>query len=276
MNAVSLQDRLERPLAGLAFDQMAAEYDASFTCSTVGRSQRGVVWKHALEVFSPGDHVLELNCGTGEDALFLASHGMSVAACDASESMIAEALERKRVAGGNANVTFFVLPTEDVDTLPHSLQIDGVFSNFSGLNCVGDLPRVAQQLSRRLRPGAPLLFCLSTRYCVWEMAYYLWHRNPRKAFRRCSGVSQAHIGELCFPVFYPTVAELRRAFAPAFQLRSVTGVGITVPPSYVEGWMVRHPRLLRGLQGIDSVIHNWPVARVLGDHMLLHFTKVIA
>lgn len=276
MSAISFQDHLERPLAGLAFDQMAAGYDASFTSSTVGRSQRGVVWKHALEVFSPGDHILELNCGTGEDALLLASHGIRVTACDASEGMITEALERKRVAGGTANVEFSALASEELDALPHQLQFDGVFSNFSGLNCVGDLSHVAQQLSRRLRPGASLLLCLSTRYCVWEIAYYLRHRNPRKAFRRCTGVSQAHIGEMRFPVFYPTVAELRRAFAPAFQLRSVTGVGITVPPSYVEAWMARRPRLLSGFESIDSVIRNWPMARVLGDHMLLHFTKVIA
>ena len=54
----------------------------------IGRAQRGAVWEILLDIFEEGAHILELNCGTGEDALFLARHDMSVVACDASEGMI--------------------------------------------------------------------------------------------------------------------------------------------------------------------------------------------
>ena len=58
----------------LAFSSLAASYDDLFTRSTIGRAQRNVVWDVLLNAFEPGTRILELNCGTGEDALFLARH----------------------------------------------------------------------------------------------------------------------------------------------------------------------------------------------------------
>ncbi len=259
---------------GLAFDRLAPTYDSAFTFSAIGQSQREVVWKQARKIFTAGSRILELNCGTGEDALFLASEGMFVTACDASLGMLAQARKKIATASLEARITLFDLRSEDISRLPHALRFDGVFSNFSGLNCVGDLNRVAQQLAERLEPGAPLLLCLSTRYCLWEIVYFLLHGSPRKAFRRWKGVSQARFGGLEFPVYYPTVAQLRRAFAPEFRLVSIAGIGITVPPSYVEAWMARHPRLLKLLGGIDETVRTWPGLRTWGDHMLLHLEKV--
>ena len=70
--------------AGRAFDALAERYDGMFTNSLIGRAQRDAVWSMAIRTFKCGDRILELNCGTGEDALFLAHHGITVLACDAS------------------------------------------------------------------------------------------------------------------------------------------------------------------------------------------------
>jgi ubiquinone/menaquinone biosynthesis C-methylase UbiE len=58
--------------AGLAFDALAGEYDKMFTTSLIGRAQREAVWDVLDRTFFPGEKILELNCGTGEDALHLA------------------------------------------------------------------------------------------------------------------------------------------------------------------------------------------------------------
>jgi ubiquinone/menaquinone biosynthesis C-methylase UbiE len=261
-------------VAALVFDRIAAEYDSIFTFTHVGRSQRNVVWRRALATFSSGSHILELNCGTGEDALFLAKSGMRVTACDASAGMIRQARNRMAAENPDAAIQFFELATENLCALPQDHRIHGVFSNFSGLNCVRDIGNIAQQLAERVEPGARLLLCLSTRYCLWEIAYYMLRANWRKALRRCSGSAQARVGDLELTVFYPTLAELRAAFAPWFRLRSVVGVGIAVPPSYLESWIAAHPRLLVLLELIDSVVRTWPGARLLGDHMLLQLERV--
>lgn len=261
-------------IAGMAFDTIADSYDSTFTESLIGRSQRSVVWAKASAIFRAGDHVLELNCGTGEDALFLARRGVSVTACDASSRMIGQAQSRVAAEFPEATIEFHTLCTEDLDGLDSPLLFDGVFSNFSGLNCVENIPEAAHVISRRLKSGAQALFCLSTRYCLWEILYYLSQGNPRKAFRRFTGITAAKLGQHSFPVYYPTLGALLKSLRPAFRLLSVTGVGVTVPPSYLEPWARRNPRLLGFLEAVDKILCRWPGLRVLGDHMLVHLERV--
>lgn len=262
------------PPAAVAFDHIAADYDSTFTFSAIGRSQRDVVWTHLQSVFSPGSHILELNCGTGEDALFMKRAGVRVTACDASPHMIERARMRMAIQCPGPNSEFVPLSTEELDKLPNTHLFDGLLSNFGGLNCVRDLDFVARQLACRLKQGAPLLLCFLSRFCLWEIAYYLLRGNSRKAFRRCSGRSVAHVGAVSFPVYYPTLSELRRIFAPEFRFVSAIGVGVAVPPSYLGPWIERHRKLLRWLEGIDRHCRTWPGLRVLGDHMLLHLERV--
>jgi ubiquinone/menaquinone biosynthesis C-methylase UbiE len=259
---------------GRAFDCLAGEYDELFTRSIIGRAQRNVVWQKAAELFSQGNHVLELNCGTGEDAFYLARLGVSVTACDASEQMVRWARQRQQKEEQYAVVRFKIMPSEQITELQQETLFDGGFSNFSGLNCVTDLASVAEQLASCIKPGAPLLLCLSTRFCLWEIAYFALQGNLRKAFRRCGGQARVRLGDVSFPVQYPTVAQLRTIFSPSFQLRSYAGVGVFVPPSYLEAWARKHPRILNLLERVDRIASHWPVLRGIGDHVLLHFEKV--
>jgi ubiquinone/menaquinone biosynthesis C-methylase UbiE len=267
---------IAQPQAALVFDQMAGEYDDVFTRSMIGRAQRDAVWSVLTQTFDNGDHVLELNCGTGEDALFLARNAITVTACDASGQMIQIASNRLHAEAPGAPVKFNLLPTERLRELQSATKFDGAFSNFSGLNCVADLKQTAEDLATLLPPNAPLLVCLSTRFCAWEMLWFLLHGKFRKAFRRCSGRATATVGEFTVDVYYPTVRKLRTLFSPSFVMRSSMGVGVTVPPSYVESWIRSYPKLLRLLRAIDRVISTLPGFRVIGDHMLLHFERVQA
>jgi ubiquinone/menaquinone biosynthesis C-methylase UbiE len=260
--------------AALAFDRLASDYDSIFTFSAIGKSQRDAVRKQLLSVFAPGSHILELNCGTGQDALFMTRAGMRVTACDASARMVEQARARMAVEQPEADAEFLTLPTEEIASLPRTLCFDGVFSNFAGLNCVRDLGSAMRQAAPRLQPGAPILLCMASRCCLWEILYFLLRGNRAKALRRCGGSSEARLGELRFPVFYPTLSQLRRILAPEYRIVSIAGIGITVPPSYLEPWMARHPRLLRRLEALDAKVRTWPGLRTIGDHLLLHLERV--
>lgn len=262
--------------AALVFDQMASKYDDVFTRSSIGRAQRDAVWSVLTQAFRSGDHVLELNCGTGEDALFLARQAISVTACDASHQMIQVASKRLQTEAPNAHVQFNLLPTERLCELKPAAMFDGAFSNFSGLNCVPDLKQAANDLATMLSINAALVICLSTRFCIWEMIWFLLHGKFRKAFRRCSGHATATVGEFTIDVYYPTVRKLQQIFAPSFVMRSCKGVGIVVPPSYVDASIRCHPKLLRLLCAIDRIICAFPGFRIFGDHMVLRFERVSA
>jgi ubiquinone/menaquinone biosynthesis C-methylase UbiE len=258
----------------LAFDSIAASYDDLFTRSMIGRAQRAAVWHALLDAFTPGARILELNCGTGEDALFLARHDISVVACDGSAGMILTARKRLQDEEPDAPIQFKLLPTEHLARLHPSTLFDGALSNFSGLNCLSNLNQAARDLASLVTPRGPVLICLSTRFCFAETLWFLFHGDFRKAFRRTPGVAHAKVNEFTVKVYYPTLREVKQSFSPWFRLRSCTGIGVAVPPSYLEPTMRKFPRLLRILRWIDQRISHLPLLRIMGDHMFLHFERV--
>lgn len=254
--------------AGLLFDSIADHYDEIFTDSLIGRAQRDTVWDVLRQTFRPGEHVLELNCGTGEDALFLSRMGVSVYGCDASERMIAVAA-RRMASSGATNVELEVRRTEEIGRLRKTDRFDGVLSNFGGLNCVANLSHVAEQLGKLTKPGGRLVLCLCSRFCLWETLWYITHGRPARACRRWKGSARASLGAYKIDVWYPTVPDILRNFARNFVLRKWQAVGLTVPPSYLEHVARRSPRVLKKLQALDRLISSWPGFRLIGDHTLL-------
>ncbi len=267
------QTAVVRHQAGRAFDSVAEQYDGIFTHSLIGLAQRQAVWTVASRTFQRGDHILELNCGTGEDALFFARLGFSVFACDASEKMISVATRRRRVEAPGSRVRFEVLPTEYIGDALLFGPFDGIFSNFSGLNCVADIAAVGRQLATLVEPGGRFLLCVWNRVCLWEILWFLTRGKTGRIFRRWKERSTASPGRLAVEVQYPTVRKLRKLFSPFFILRSCWGIGITVPPSYLEPLVRRYPWILARLRAIDALVSGWPLFRGIGDHVLLCFER---
>jgi ubiquinone/menaquinone biosynthesis C-methylase UbiE len=259
--------------AGAAFDRLASVYDHKFTNSLIGRAQRNSVWKALLKTFHRGDNILELNCGTGEDALFLAQHGIAVMSCDASQAMITYAEQRLNDQPVPMPVVFCHLPTERICELAPAHRFDGVFSNFSGLNCIEDLAPVVTSLSHLVKKGDRLLLCFSTRVCLIEIFYYLALGQKKTALRRLSGYARPAIDGVSLDVYYPDLRQILRSFAPHFRLRSTTGIGVAVPPSYLEPWAHNHPVIFRILCRLESFLARVPFLRSTGDHVLLCFEK---
>jgi ubiquinone/menaquinone biosynthesis C-methylase UbiE len=262
-----------------AFDAVAERYDAVFTQSQIGLAQRAAVHRELDQVFGAGQRILEINCGTGVDAVYLARRGVRVLACDASARMIEIARRRAAHAATGLCSQFLVLPTERINSLVETggeAAFDGALSNFAGLNCLQDISAVARNLAVLLKPGALALICVFGRVCAWEILWYLGHGNPKKAFRRLRlGGDMAQLGEgMAVRVYYPAVSTVAHLFSPHFKLRRWSGVGITVPPTYLEPMGRRFPRVLRVLAEADRWIGACPVLRGLADHALIAFERI--
>ena len=259
-----------------AFDAVAEVYDDRFTNSLVGRAQRESVWREMDRLFHRGQKVLEINCGTGVDALYFSERGIDVLACDASPQMVEVARRHLEMSPHRDCVKLSILAIEQIGQLESEGLHDGVLSNFSGLNCVADLQPVARDLAKLVRPGGTAVLCLFGRFCLWEMLWYILHGDIRKAFRRLRGngvVSTLAPGHSVV-VRYPSVSSVRCDFYPHFRLVGWKGTGIAVPPSYVEHLANRFPRLFKFAARIDSFLGSIPGFRALGDHVVLVFERV--
>jgi hypothetical protein len=81
---------MQENLKPTPFDATARGYDFEFTETQVGRMQRAVTHRYLQELIASAkpQTALELNCGTGEDALWLANQGLLVTATDLSAEKV--------------------------------------------------------------------------------------------------------------------------------------------------------------------------------------------
>jgi SAM-dependent methyltransferase len=257
-----------------AFDELARDYDATFTDTAVGKALREIVWSRLDGAFGASRHVLELGCGTGEDALHLARAGIKVTATDVSAEMIAvaEAKMHSRAAAAPSGlaVDFHCLPMEGVAASLHSRPFDGVFSNFGAINCVPDLPSLAEDLAGLLAPGAPLLWVVMGRRAPWEWLWYLPRGEVRRALRRF----QPTVEWRGLQISYPTPGEVVTALQPWFRVRRLSPLGCILPPTYAAGWLNRSPRTLHALMRLELMAQRSPALAAWSDHYIVEAERL--
>jgi ubiquinone/menaquinone biosynthesis C-methylase UbiE len=256
------------------WDTAAETYVKDFTGTGIGETRRDAVWRQFAKIFSPGQKLLELNCGTGIDAVHLARQGIQLVACDISSRMIEFARQHAASTDTSELIDFKVLPNEEIGSLEGEDVFDGAFSNFCGLNCVEDLEAVARELARLVRPGSLVLLCMMGRFVPWEIAWFAARGEPGKALRRLRRKDFRSGDAGSVHIHRPSVREMTRIMSPGFRLRRWGGVGIAVPPTYTENRMRHFPRVIRGLASIDRLIGGLPLFRRMADCVLLEFECV--
>ena len=107
------------------------------------------------------------------------------------------------------------------------------------------------------------------RACLWETLLY-----PLAAALHRKGVAEeawsdepAEDGE--FRVYYPSVNAVRQAFAPWFRFVAAPGVGLFLPPSYLEPSAAKHPLITAALARADRAAAHWPGFRSLAENRLV-------
>lgn len=248
------------------FDPLAPTYDAAFTHTQIGQYLRGRVQARLLHHYAPGDHILELGCGTGEDALVLAAHGIRLTATDASPAMLEQA---RLKAGDHPLLTFARL---DLSNLPDewpALPCDGAFASFGPANCIADWRPLAAWLADRVRPGAVVGLGVMSPFCLWEIAWHSLHLDFKTAFRRLRA-DTTFGGQ---PIHYPTVRRLTRDFAPHFERAYIQGLGLFLPPSDVYGVIEKRPNAVKVLSGLERFFTRLSALSMFADHYWIEFRR---
>jgi ubiquinone/menaquinone biosynthesis C-methylase UbiE len=258
-----------------AFDAIADTYDADFGENPIGKWMRAVVWERYLTHFKSGDTVLELNCGTGIDAVFLAQRGIHVVATDASPKMIEQIQRKVMHLSLQKFITTKVVAFDELSQLSsHAAEFDGVVSNFGGLNCGPHPTNISETLASLLKPGGTFIACLMSNFCLWEILAFMVHGKFRQAFRRKvrNGVD-VQIGDHSVRTFYFSPKDFIHACERYFTTQRILGLGILVPPPGWVSFYHKHPKLFHHLAKIEKRVRHWFPLRKWGDHFIVELNR---
>lgn len=253
------------------FDKAALNYDEEFTFSEIGIRQRQMVYSFLKPRLEKWQSIFEVNCGTGEDAIWFAHNGKAVLATDISKSMIQHA-RVKTQTNAMPDLQFKVLNVNDHDNLPKGNQYDLVFSNFGGLNCLNpnELILFLKALKQNvLRKNGTIILVLMSKGSIWESLFFLRKLQFKKAFRRWTNKALAvNVNGVEVPTYYYNPS-LFNQLKDDFSVSAVQTIGFFLPPSYLEPIFKRRIKILDLLYQWECSIKN--VKRLAGfsDHYLI-------
>jgi len=255
-----------------SFDSVAASYDKSLVASRIGTFQREQVHRLMDKCLhtKKGLHVLELNCGTGEDAIWLAKKGHEVWATDVSEAMLSVAEEKVHRSQLSLKISLQQLDFMRLKKLSVPQKFDLVLSNFGGFNCVSpiELQQVFFNIHQLLAPDGLLIFVIMVDMTAWDMFYQFAKGKWGSLFRRKGRqVHYVPVGGNRVPTWYHTPKQLRELLAPCFRIEKLRGIGLFVPPSFLESAFTRYLSWLSWLDRLDRMINPGTGLARFCDHL---------
>jgi ubiquinone/menaquinone biosynthesis C-methylase UbiE len=256
-----------------AFDLLAGQYDELFGNNAIIERLRQKIYSTIDFLVRPPAKILDINCGTGTDGLYLAEKGFAVVGVDLSARMIAEATGKSRRL---PNARFLEGSYENLERVEAN-EFDLVLSNFGGLNCTSDLSGVGAQVAAKLKPGGYFIAVVMPPFSFWETLAYAYRGKMREAFRRMKpdGTETQFYGNR-FKVYYFSPRTVARALAPSFEVIESYSLNVFSPPPHAWNIAARFPTLTAISEGIDDLISHIPFFRSIGDHSVIVLRKKVS
>ena len=260
--------------AATAFNKQSVLFDDIYSTNTIVQYKRKRVRDHLDKLIRPKSKILELNAGTGEDAVYFAQRGHHVHATDISQGM-QKILAQKILSASLADkVSSELCSFTQLEKLKDKGPYDIIFSNFAGLNCTNELEKVLRSFPALLNPGGIITLVLLPKFCLWETSLFLKGKF-KTAFRRFFSTAgrEAQVEGEYFRCWYHSPSTIKKHLEKEFDMLALEGLCTLVPPSYIENFAEKYPKTFNALKyKEDKWKAKWPW-RSIGDYYIISFKK---
>jgi ubiquinone/menaquinone biosynthesis C-methylase UbiE len=262
-------DHNEQKVAA-AFSKQSVVFDEIYSSNPIIQYKRKRTRHAVLKNLKPGARILELNAGTGEDAIYFAQKGFKVHATDISEGMLNKLKEKLPGLPFAENITTEQGSFNHLQDLKNKGPYNHIFSNFGGLNCTDRLDNVLQSFNQLLAPGGTFTLVIIPPFCLWEtlLIFKGRFRTATRRFFSTKGAKAKIEGEE-FTCWYYTPGYVRKHLPKIFSIVSIEGLCTLVPPSYIETFPTKYPRLLKLLKNTEDRVCKWRLFCSVGDYFIV-------
>lgn len=275
MHSKNIYRDFNEHLVATAFSKQSQKFDDIFSHNTIIQYKRSRVRDHFLQYLQPKSSILEINCGTGDDAIYFAQHNHKVHATDISKGM-QQVLQQKIVAYNlQSNISNELCSFTELKSLKNKGPYHAIFSNFAGLNCTANLVDVLHSFNELLIEEGIVTLAIMPKFCLWE-TLLICKGQIKIATRRFINRygSKAHVEGEFFNCSYYNASYIIKHLKPNFKLLSIEGLCTFVPPSYMLGFAEKYPSLFNFLKNIeDKVKTKWPW-KYMGDYYIISLQKI--
>jgi ubiquinone/menaquinone biosynthesis C-methylase UbiE len=260
-----------------AFDAIAPDYDLLYgpEANQVMAWMREENLTILQSTFAPGANLLEIGCGTGDEAVALARIGCRVTATDISPAMVAITREKAAAAGLSEQVKAIVLPAGHLEELQSPNAFDGGFASFGSLNCEPNISDLAASLASFLKKGAFFVCSFMPPISPFELTWFMAHARPVKALRRMnpgwqlSNIAGRDDVQAKVQIRYLSIRDIRRAFSPQFTETRTMSLGLFLPPPYLDELYRKRKRLWQYLAPLEKGLRERRPWNSMGDHVIM-------
>lgn len=260
--------------AAQAFSEQSVVFDSLYGTDAIIQYKRERVRNHVLSFLASQSTILELNAGTGEDAIFFAGLGHAVHATDISTGMQQQLNEKVNKAGLNNYISAEICSFTALNDLKKKGPYDLIFSNFAGLNCTNEMEKVLASFDSLLKPGGMITLVMLPSFCLWE-TLLVFKGKFATATRRffSSKGRKAKVNGVPFTCWYHSPKMIIRQLKEKYELIGFEGLCTMVPPSYIEHFAEKHPALFSFLVKKENKYKSsWPW-KYIGDYYIISFKE---
>jgi 2-polyprenyl-3-methyl-5-hydroxy-6-metoxy-1,4-benzoquinol methylase len=250
------------------FGRIASEYHYSFRDNISASLARTRIHEILNKYISKKNgKVLDIGCGTGIDAQFLASLGVDVYAVDSSEGMLYEAanqlLNTKEEIRNKIELRRMTISPDNIANLISNVKANQLVLSFGVINFIQDIDSLFFSIGSSLEDGGICIVTSLTKSSLWDrilkIGYKRAGKQPKNVF----------IGGVSVKVWFWDCRDILIASKRFFDPIDIIGIGYIYPPPYLDKYIRQHPKVQEMLWKVDRKYESTRFAFKFADHIAI-------
>lgn len=252
------------------FSSIYEEYEAMSANNFIDIYRRNFIRNQVELYLKPNHKILEINSGSGIDAVYFAKKGNPVLATDIS-SQSEKFIQEKIKTLNLVNLEFQKCSFTELINLKKG-KFDYIFSNYGGLNCIDDLKTVFDQFDDLLNPNGYISLVIMPPLYPFEMMTFL--KGNKKAFRRLGkNGTVANVENQKIETFYYSPNQVKKAIGQKFKHIKTSNIGTFYPSAHYKSFN-KYKTITSALIRFDQWINKFPIIKKgIGDYFIITFQK---